>query len=175
MGAEGFASGFVSRVSRSKRPTASAVQTQHVVLPPDTNVHGTAFGGRIMQWMDIAAGIAAGRHAQGPVVTVAVDDLHFARPIKMGDVVTIRAMVNFTGTTSMEVGVRVDRETVQDARREHCLSGYFTFVAVDAQGQPKTVSGVLPASIVARRRFRAAQERRQRRLRGRGTGTKGER
>ena len=97
----------MTSIVQEKTPEQSAVETTHVVLPPDTNSHGTAFGGKIMQWMDIAAGIAAGRHAQGPVVTVSVDDLHFARPIKMGNIVCVRTQVNYTGRTSMEIGVRV--------------------------------------------------------------------
>ncbi|MBJ80508.1 MAG: acyl-CoA thioesterase [Myxococcales bacterium] len=148
----------------TKTPEQSAVETTHVVLPPDTNSHGTAFGGKIMQWMDIAAGIAAGRHAQGPVVTVSADDLHFARPIKMGHIVSVRAQVNYTGRTSMEIGVRVESEEASTGTREHCLSGYFTFVAVDANGDPKAVAKLVPQSDEDQRRFDNAEERRKARL-----------
>lgn len=145
-------------------PASSAVETTHLILPPDTNVHGTAFGGKIMQWMDITAGIAAGRHAQGPVVTAAVDELVFARPIRMGDVVVLKACVNHTGRSSMEVGVRVEREDTRTREREHCLSGYFTFVAVDHEGKPRSVEPIRPKTAFERRRFQAAQQRRERRL-----------
>jgi acyl-CoA hydrolase len=154
----------MTSIVQEKTPEQSAVETTHVVLPPDTNSHGTAFGGKIMQWMDIAAGIAAGRHAQGPVVTVSVDDLHFARPIKMGNVVSVRAQVNYTGRTSMEIGVRVESEEASTGAREHCLSGYFTFVAVDDQGAPKEVAKLVPQGDEDQRRFDNAAERRTDRL-----------
>ena len=146
------------------RPSESALQTTHQVLPPDTNHFGHAFGGRIMEWMDIAAGISASRHCREPAVTVAVDDLYFARPIKMGDVVIIHASVNYTGKTSMEVGVRVDRENRKTRRREHCLSGYFTFVAIDGDNQPIPVPAVEPLTETELRRFKNAQLRRDNRL-----------
>ncbi|MEE2962127.1 MAG: acyl-CoA thioesterase [Myxococcota bacterium] len=146
------------------RPSESALQTTYQVLPPDTNHFGHAFGGRIMEWMDVAAGIAASRHCREPAVTVAVDDLCFARPIKMGDVVIIHACVNYTGKTSMEVGVRVDRENRKTRRREHCLSGYFTFVAIDSDNQPIPVPAVEPLTETELRRFKNAQIRRDNRL-----------
>jgi len=152
-------------MTRAPRPAKeSAVETTHVVLPPDTNNHGTAFGGRIMEWMDVAAGICAGRHCRGPVVTVSVDELHFARPIRMGDVVIIRSSVNCTGKSSMEVGVRVEREDARTRHAEHCLSGYFTFVAVDDTGRPAEVPQVLPESEDEIRRNKAGLARRARRL-----------
>jgi acyl-CoA hydrolase len=150
-----------------RAPTESAVETAHMVLPGDTNVHGTAFGGRIMQWMDITAAIAAGRHCGGSTVTAAVDDMVFARPIRMGDVVLLKACVNFTGRSSMEVGVRVDCEDPHTRRHDHCLTGYFTFVAVDANGRPVEVPAVQPKTAVEQRRWEAAKERRQRRLQSR--------
>lgn len=158
-----------ARQLKGRPPADSAVETTHVVLPPDTNVHGTAFGGKIMQWMDVAAGICAGRHCGGPVVTAAVDELVFASPIRMGDVVIIRASANFTGRTSMEIGVRVEREEEGTRELEHCLSGYFTFVAVDAKGRPKPVPPLQPQSAIERERWRRAKARRAHRLAARRT------
>lgn len=146
-----------------RRPAASAVETTHLVLPGDTNAHGTAFGGRIMQWMDIAAGIAAERHAASGVVTAAVDELVFERPIRLGDVVVVKSCVNYTGRTSMEVGVRVEREERGTRKREHALSAYFTFVAVEG-GAPQPVPPIRPETEIEKRRYAAAQARRQRRL-----------
>ena len=154
-----------------RAPSESTVETTHVVLPPDTNSLGTAFGGKIMAWMDIAAGITAGRHCRGPVVTVSVDDLHFARPVRLGDIVIIKACVNHAGRTSMEVGVRVDREDAKTRHLEHCLSGYFTFVGVDEAGRPVPVPPVLPHSADEKRRFEKAKDRRARRLRTRQVGS----
>jgi acyl-CoA hydrolase len=148
----------------TKTPADSSVESTYLVLPQDTNVHGTAFGGKIMQWMDIAASISAGRHAEGPVVTASVDDLQFTRPIRMGDVVIIRARVNYTGKTSMEVGVHVDREEAHTRRREHCMTAYFTFVGVDAHGKPRAVPAIYPMSEEDNQRFAGAQTRRAHRL-----------
>lgn len=151
-------------MTHARRPHQSAVEATHLVMPGDTNMLGTAFGGQIMQWMDIAASVAAGRHSGGPSVTVAVDDLHFAKPIRMGDVVILKACVNFTGRTSMEVGVRVEREVRRTRAREHCLSGYFTFVGVDEHGMPCAVPPISPESEVEHKRFDAAASRHQRRI-----------
>jgi len=157
----------MTKSTDGRHPSDSAVETTHLVLPGDTNPHGTAFGGRIMEWMDVAAGICAARHSEGPVVTVAVDDLHFAKPIRMGDVVLVHASVNHTWHTSMEVGVRVERELAYSAAREHCLSAHFTFVAVDAEGHPRQVAKLVPQSDDERRRFDNAIQRRALRLKSR--------
>jgi acyl-CoA hydrolase len=151
-------------MTAARTPSASAVEATHLVMPGDTNMLGTAFGGKIMQWMDIAASVAAGRHCGGSSVTAAVDDLHFAQPIRMGDVVILRACVNFAGRTSMEVGVRVEREDRRTRRREHCLSGYFTFVGVDAEGRPMPVPPITAESASERRRYAAAADRAARRV-----------
>lgn len=148
----------------ARRPSDSTVETTHLVLPPDTNAHGTVFGGRIMQWMDIAAGIAAGRHCGRGVVTAAVDELVFTRPIHLADVVIIKASVNHTGNTSMEVGVRVEREDPSSRHREHCLTGYFTFVAVDTAGHPMPAPQIVPDTEDEQRRFRKGKTRREARL-----------
>ena len=144
--------------------SASAVEATYIVLPGDTNALGTAFGGKILQWMDIAAAVAAGRHCGGPTVTLAVDELTFAQPIRMGDVVSIRAAVNYAGRTSLEVGIRVERESLRTHAREHCLSGYFTFVGVDELGRPTPVPPLQTDTEVERRRFLAAERRRAERL-----------
>jgi acyl-CoA hydrolase len=154
-----------------RRPSESSVEATHLVLPPDTNIHGTMFGGRVMQWMDIAAGIAAGRHRGGAVVTAAVDELQFARPIRMADVVIIKAGVNYAARTSMEVGVRVEREETGTGVHEHCLTGYFTFVGIDDQGCPTPVPGVIPETDEEKRRYANAEERRARRLAARARGS----
>jgi len=142
-------------------PADSAVQSTYLVLPSDINALGTAFGGRILQWMDIAAGISAWRHCGRPAVTVAVDQIHFARPIHVGDVVVIHAQVNHTGKTSLEVGVRVEREQAAPRSRQHCLSGYFLFVAVDKTGRPVPVPPLVPQTEEEKRRFAEAAARRK--------------
>src|SRR3954452_2969526 len=93
-----------------KHPRDSAVTMTELVLPSDANSLGTIFGGQIMSWIDIAAAIAAGKHARRVVVTASIDALHFLGPVKVGNVVYIQAQVNFASRTSMEVGVRVESE-----------------------------------------------------------------
>src|SRR5262252_2783242 len=114
-----------------KTPRATRVETAQVVLPGLTNVHGTIFGGIMMQWIDGAAGIAAGRHAGGAVVTASMDRLHFLAPVQIGEVVTVEAQVNFAARTSMEVGVRVFAENQATLERHQATRAYLTFVAVD--------------------------------------------
>jgi acyl-CoA hydrolase len=138
--------------------SASRVEMTQLVLPGDTNSLGTAFGGRIMAWIDIAAGIAAGRHCGGPVVTASADDVHFIRPIHQGHVVVLRAQVNFVGTTSMEVGVRVEGER-WGGHRYHALTAYTTFVALDSAGRPRPVRKLLLESDEERRRVEEAGSR----------------
>jgi acyl-CoA hydrolase len=148
----------------ARAPSESAVETTHLILPPDTNQHGTAFGGRIMQWMDVAAGIAAARHCRGEVVTAAVDELVFRSPIRLGDVVVVKACVNDASRTSLEVGVKVEREEVASGRREHCLAGYFTMVHVDGDGHPLPVPPIAPSTPDELRRNANAKARRAARL-----------
>jgi len=137
------------------------------VLPGLTNVHGTIFGGMMMQWIDIAAGIAAARHAGGPVVTASMDRLHFLSPVRLGEVVILQAQVNFVARTSMEVGVRVLAENQTTAERRQTTRAYLTFVAVDAAGRPRPVPPLVPETAEDRRRLADAGRRRAVRLRER--------
>lgn len=135
-----------------------------MVLPQDTNYHGTVFGGRVLQWIDIAGAIAAQRHTHRKVVTASIDDMHFAVPIRLGDVVVLKAAVNYVHRTSMEVGVRVEREIRESGDREHAATAYLTYVALDDDGRPKTVPPILPETATEKRRFDNAVTRRAFRL-----------
>lgn len=148
-------------------PRATRVETAQVVLPGLTNVHGTIFGGILMQWIDGAAGISAARHSGGLVVTASMDRLHFLRPARLGDVVIVQAQVNFAAHTSMEVGVRVFAENQITRTRIQATRAYLTFVAVDDQGRPREVPKLVPETEQDRRRFRQAAARRAVRLRER--------
>jgi len=150
---------------RKHTPRASRVETVQLVLPGLTNVHGTIFGGIMMQWIDIAAGIAAARHCGGPVVTASMDRLHFLEPVQLGAVVTVQAQVNFAGRTSMEVGVRVLAEDRAMRNRHKALRAFLTFVAVDEAGHPLPVPPLTPETADDRRRFADARKRRAVRLR----------
>jgi acyl-CoA hydrolase len=148
-------------------PRASRVETVQLVLPGLTNTHGTIFGGILMQWIDIAAGIAAGRHSGGPVVTASMDRLHFLTPVNLGEIVTLQAQVNFAATTSMEVGVRVLAETRPGGERRQATRAYLTFVAVDDAGKPRPVPPLRTETAEEKRRFEDASHRRAERLRER--------
>lgn len=157
-----------SKSRPEKTPRATRVETAQLVLPGLTNVHGTIFGGMMMQWIDIAAGIAAGRHAAGPVVTASMDRLHFLHPVHLGEVVIVQAQVNFAARTSMEVGVRVFSESRENQVRRQTTRAYLTMVAVDGAGRPVEVPPLVLGTAEDRRRFADAQRRRAVRLRERG-------
>jgi acyl-CoA hydrolase len=145
-----------------RRPADSAVHMTELVLPHHTNVVGTCFGGTILSWIDIAAGICTRRHAGRVAVTVAFDDVHFITPIRLGDIVTINGRLTYVGRTSMEVCVEVWRE--HNNVREHSNTAYVTFVAVDEQGRPVTVPPLLLETAEDRSLFADGERRRQDRL-----------
>ena len=153
-----------SRVT-GRPPSYSAVQMTEIVLPSHANALGTAFGGTVMAWIDIAAAVAAQRHSGGTVVTASIDSLQFVNPVRQGDVVELRASINRAWRSSMEVGVRVACETPGDPQNaRHAASAYLTFVALDEAGRPRTVPPLRPQTSEERRRFRAAAGRRAQRL-----------
>jgi len=135
-----------------------------IVLPSHTNPLGTAFGGQVMAWIDICAGIAAQRHARQVVVTASMDDLHFRSPIHQGEFVVLKAQVNRSFHTSMEVGVRVEAENPLTGERRHCSSAYLTFVALDESGQRVLLPPLKPETDDEKRRYAEAAERRRYRL-----------
>lgn len=132
-------------------------------MPNMANNMGNVFGGVILSLVDRAAAVAATRHARKPCVTVSVDRVDFREPIYLGELVTALASVNFTGRTSMEVGVRIEAENLLTGARRHTNSCYVTYVAVDEHGRPTEVPPLLLESPDDRRRFVAGQKRRQRR------------
>ncbi len=147
-----------------RRVRDSTVEVTHLVMPNEANVYGTVFGGIVMQQIDIAASIAAMRHARRPVVTASIDSLDFRRPIRVGQAMILRAAVNWAGRTSMEVGVQVLSEDLMTGVRETTNAAYLTFVAVDERGRPSPVPPLQPETDEERRRFSEAVERRRQRL-----------
>ena len=132
----------------------------------DTNLVGTVHGGVVMKLVDDVAGVVAQRHSGGAAVTASMDEMAFLEPVRVGDLVHAEGQVNWTGTTSMEVGVRVlaepwDRAGVEPVR---VATAYLVFVAVDDQGAPRAVPPVLPETDEDRRRVGEAEIRRTHRL-----------
>lgn len=147
-----------------KNPSESAVEMTELVLPNDTNLVGNLLGGRLMHWMDVAGGMAASRHANRIVVTAAVDHLIFHHPIKLGELVNLKAKVTWTGRTSMEIVVRVYAEDPLSNQIKLANEAFFTFVALDDKGKPVEVTPVEPETNEEKAYFSAAAERRIRRL-----------
>ncbi|HVL81720.1 MAG TPA: acyl-CoA thioesterase [Actinomycetota bacterium] len=148
-----------------RSPAASSVVLSQVMGITDANLQGNVHGGVIMKLVDTAAGTAAIRHCGGRVVTAAMDEMSFLHPVMLGDLVTVRASVNYTGRTSMEVGVRVEAEDVQTGRVLHTSTAYLVFVALDGDGNPRSVPPLAPETPDELRRQREAKIRRDARLR----------
>ncbi len=151
----------------ARKVSASEVIMTQLVLPTHTNSLDTVFGGTVMSWIDIAAAIAAQRHAQREVVTASIDELHFLAPIYKGWVVNLRASVNFVARTSMEVGVKVESENPTTGEKFHTASAYLTFVCIGSNGKPALVPPLELETNEQRRRNREAQVRREDRLKRR--------
>ena len=151
-------------MNEKKAISSSQVIMTQLVLPSHTNSIDTVFGGTVMSWIDICAAIAAQRHSNREVVTASIDQLNFIAPIKRGWVVNLKASVNFTSRTSMEIGVRVDAENPKTGEMFHTASAYLTFVALGSDGKPTTVPGLELTTDLEKRRYTAAENRRSQRL-----------
>ena len=154
-----------SAMSRKKKfPRESFVSMTELVLPNDTNTLNNLMGGRLMHWMDIASAIVAQKHSNRIVVTASVDNISFKHPIRLGNVVTLRARVTRAFQSSMEIRIDVDAEDVPSARKFESNAAYFTFVALDADGKPTDVPEVEPETEEERTLYEGALRRRQLRL-----------
>tara|TARA_B110000263_G_C15020563_1_gene379334 strand:+ start:115 stop:591 length:477 start_codon:yes stop_codon:yes gene_type:complete len=145
----------------SKSVQNSIVIMHELVLPNDTNVLGNILGGRVMHYMDICAAMSAYKHARSPVVTASVDRLNFLAPAKMGDILILKSSVNYTGNTSMEVGVRIESENPISGEINHTASAYLTFVSLDDNRKPKAVEKINPESFDEIRRLKDAERRKE--------------
>lgn len=144
---------------KSKTPKESAVETRYLIMPHHANPQGTVFGGVIMSWIDIVAGMAAQRHAGCDVVTAGIDSLTFKEPICIGEHVTLRASVNYVSRSSMEVGVRVTRENPYDGKQTIATTAHLTFVALDKNKKPTPVPPILPETPEEKKRYKNAELR----------------
>jgi acyl-CoA hydrolase len=156
----------VDPIAAPRRVRDSQHETSELMMPQHSNNLGHVFGGVVLSMMDKTAAVAAIRHARMTCVTVSVDSVAFREPIHLGELLIMKASVNFVGRTSMEVGVRVDAENLLSGVRRHTNSCYLTFVAVDSAGRPVPIPQVVPETDSERERYEAARERRRRRLQG---------
>jgi acyl-CoA hydrolase len=139
-----------------RTPAFSRTEMTELVLPGDSNQLGNILGGRIMHWIDLAAAIAAARHAGRVAVTASMDSLEFIHPVKVGQVVRLVAQVNWVGKTSMEIGVDVFREDLNAGDVKKTSTAYLTFVALDQEGRPVPVPPLLCETPEEEARFHAA-------------------
>jgi acyl-CoA hydrolase len=146
---------------KTKTPSQSATIKTEVVLPNDTNHVGNLFGGKLLQWIDITAAIAAQRHCGRVVVTAAINNVSFDNPIKQNSVVTLEAKVSRAFYSSMEVFVDVYVENPSTGAMTKSNEAILTFVAIDQNGCPLPVPPLKPETELEKKRFEGALRRRQ--------------
>ena len=150
---------------QGKKVRESSILLAQVMNPQDANPAGNVHGGVIMKLIDTAAGAAAVKHSRSNCVTASIDRLDFHHPVFIGDMVTLKAGVTYTGKSSMEVGVRVESQNLLTGEMRHTVSAYMTFVALDKNGRPTAIPPVILETPDELRRNREAQSRRETRLR----------
>lgn len=148
----------------SKSSRESRTIQASLVLPSDTNNHGTIFGGAMMAYIDEVAAIAAMRHSRKSVVTASIDSIDFLSPAKMGHSVCLDAFVVSTGKSSMEVFVKVISEDLMTGERQLTATSFLTFVALDENGKPTPVPQIIPETEEEARLLESAKERKQMRM-----------
>ena len=145
----------------TKTPSQSKATLTEIVLPNDTNNLNNLMGGRLLQWMDIAAAITAHRHCNRACVTASVNNVSFEYPIPKGSIVTLEAIISRAFTSSMEIFIDVWIEDTLSGNKTKCNEAIYTFVAVDTMGKPAKVPKVNPETDLEKKRFDGALRRRQ--------------
>ena len=145
---------------RAKAPRESVSDVADLMFPPDANMHGTVFGGKVLQMVDKAASVCAMRHSGKPCVTVAMERVEFLIPIRVGTFLIAKARVNHVGRSSMEIGVEVYAEDMPGGTRQHTNSCLVTMVAVDGAGRPALIPPLLLETPDEKERWQAAEQRR---------------
>ena len=145
----------------TRKVSESQSERIEIIFPGDANALGNLFGGRLMQFMDLAGAVAASRHARAITVTASMDHLDFVAPVHVGDLLILKASVNRAFRTSMEVGVKAMVEDVRKQKLRHVSSAYITFVAVDREGIGLVVPQLELETDHQRRRFEDAGRRRE--------------
>ena len=153
---------------KQKTVNNTHVIMHELVLPNDTNLLGNVLGGRVMHLMDMCAAMSAYKHARTAVVTASVDRLDFLAPVKMGEIMILKSSVNYTGKSSMELGVRIESENPKTGHVHHTSSAYLTFVSLNENGKPQKVDDIEPENDIEIRRYnegKSRHEERKQRLR----------
>ncbi len=157
---------------KSRKVSYSRSETSMLMMPNHANHFGKVHGGVMLQYIDQLAYICAAKHAGGPCVTVSVDRVDFIAPIEVGDVVTLQGAVNYVGTSSMEIGIRVTASNPQKGDIRHTNTSYVTMVGLDKNGKPIEVPGLVPDNDEDRERMKRAEKRatERRKIRKKETG-----
>lgn len=152
-----------------KTPSQSRTELTDLVLPAQTNHHGTMFGGEVMSYVDRVACICASRHASAPVVTASFDSMDFLAPIRIGESINLRAVVTWTGRTSMETQVIVEGQNIYTGKRSVTGVCFLTYVAIDEHGKPIPVPPIQPETEEEMFQFERGKERAEQRKKRRKT------
>ncbi|ARN77064.1 acyl-CoA thioesterase [Nonlabens spongiae] len=148
-------------MKKFKSPEESKVTLSILMLPSHANFSGKIHGGHVLSLIDQIAFACASKHSNNYCVTASVDVVDFLAPIEVGEMVTLKASVNYVGKTSMVVGIRVDAENIQTGESKHCNSSYVTMVAKDEQGDTVEVPGLKISNATHIRRFSRAIKRKE--------------
>lgn len=140
-------------MSKFKTVKSSRITISQLMLPSHTNFSGKIHGGYILSLLDQIAFACASKYSGNYCVTASVDTVNFLNPIEVGELVTLKASVNYVGNSSMIVGIRVEAENIQTGKVKHCNSSYFTMVAKDNTGKNTKVPGLILSEEVELRRF----------------------
>ena len=148
-------------MKESKTVRESKTEMSQLMLPQHANMNGTAYGGSILSIADSVAYVCAARHAGPNCVTVSVDRVNFKEPIRIGELVTFLASINYVGKTSMEIGIKIFAEDLRTGKKKHTNSCYFTMVCLDQNGRPTPVPRLIPETEEEKRRFQEGEERKK--------------
>jgi len=148
----------------AKTVSQSRVEIAQMMMPEHANPAGNVHGGNLLKLVDQAGAIVAARHTHSNVVTASVDRFDFISPAYIGNLIFIKASLNYASRTSMEIGVRVEAECLRTGTHTHIGSAYLTFVALNKNDKPTEVPKLIPETEIEKRRFEEAKNRRETRL-----------
>jgi len=147
-----------------KKVKDSVTVMSRLMTPNDVNLYGTVHGGVILRMLDEIGAVCASKHSSSSCVTASVDKVDFYYPIYIGEVITMRASVNYVGRASMEIGVKVSAQNLKTGKIRHTNSCYLTYVAINKKGRPVKVPRLIPETPEEKRRFNDGKNRREERL-----------
>lgn len=158
----------IAQSSPGKAVKESEAETTIVMLPSDANPLGNVFGGMILKYVDLLAGLVAKRHAgHANIVTASIDSMTFLKPVYIGNALILRARINYVRRSSMEVEIKIEAEDLNKSQKVHTGTAYVTLVALDEKGKPTEVPKLILNGLEEEKRFHEGQERMEARLKSR--------